>query len=139
MNDANAERMRSRSNSRAADIRPLLALTDAIGLLQGIPQRDKPETYGHIVGAVLEAFYDDWNGGDHDYDETLRKAGIRHPYSYLDDDDAETDALDEATLNALVTFVIRADHWNEGALAASIEDGSLVKLLRLMRHRLPSS
>ncbi|PJM79891.1 DUF6508 domain-containing protein [Bifidobacterium scaligerum] len=114
------------------NIRPLLALTDAIGVLQGISQDSKAEMYSYMVGAVLDAFYNDWEGGDHEYSETLDQAGIRNPYQYLYHGDL--DALDTKTVMALLTFIIRADHWNEGALATSIEDGGLFKLLRHMRH-----
>ncbi|NMM97891.1 DUF6508 domain-containing protein [Bifidobacterium olomucense] len=115
------------------DIRPLLALTDAVGILQGISQDSKPEMYSYMVGAVLDAFYNDWEGGDHEYSETLGRAGIRSPYQYLRNGDL--DALNTKTVMALLTFIIRADHWNEGALAVSIEDGELTKVLRHMRQK----
>ncbi|MDO4798211.1 MAG: NADAR domain-containing protein [Coriobacteriales bacterium] len=63
---------------------------------------------------------------DHHYDRTLEESGLPGVLAWA----ANVESLDLKTTVALLTFILRADHFVEGSLAQSLNSGYLTRVLR---------
>ncbi len=95
-------------------------VTRYIPLLEKYPAED-PEELG---GLVWDCYEPDLT--DHDYFATLEGRGIASGGTRA----ANVEALDLRGAVALLTFVLRADHFCEGALRGAMADGYLLRILR---------
>ena len=63
---------------------------------------------------------------DHQYDRTLDESGLSGKRAWT----ANVESLDLKTTVALLTFILRADHFADGSLAQSLKIGYLTRTLR---------
>jgi ribA/ribD-fused uncharacterized protein len=97
-------------------------ITRFVSPLESAPAERVGEVlYGEFMPACYEP-----DITDHDYFSTLEHYGLtgNRPWH------ANVEALDLRATVALLTFVLRADHFCEGSLMGSLEDGYLVRVLR---------
>ena len=78
-----------------------------------------------LYGEFMPACYEP-DITDHDYFDTLEHYGLTGDRPWH----ANVEALDLRATVALLTFVLRADHFCEGSLMGSLEDGYLLRVLR---------
>lgn len=78
-----------------------------------------------LYGEFMHACYEP-DMIDHEYLETLEGCGITDDMLWH----ANVESLDLKATVALLTFVLRADHWCEGSLMSSLKDGYLLRVLR---------
>ncbi len=78
-----------------------------------------------LYGEFMPACYEP-DITDHDYFATLEGYGLTGNKPWH----ANVEALDLRATVALLTFVLRADHFCEGSLMGSLEDGYLLRVLR---------